>query len=131
MRPFRELVVWQASHAVTLEVYKATATFPRKELYGLTSQVRRAACSVPSNIVEGSARTDAEFRHSLRIALGSATELEYQLLLARDLGYLPEDLYITLESQLASVKRMLVAFMRRLANSQQPTANGLGGGGRP
>ncbi len=123
MRPFRDLVVWQDSHALALRIYRATRTFPRDELYGLTSQMRRAASSVPSNIVEGSARTDGEFRHSLQISLGSATELEYQLLLAKDLGYLRDEEYAELDGQLASIKKMLVTFMRRIAQSQQPTAN--------
>jgi len=123
MRPFRDLVVWQESHDLTLRIYRATGAFPREELYGLTSQMRRAASSVPSNIVEGSARTDGEFRHALQISLGSATELEYQLLLAKDLGYLPAQEYTELDGKLTSIKKMLVVFMRRVAQPQQPTAN--------
>lgn len=119
MRPFRELDVWQLSHDFTLKVYAVTEGFPRQETYGLTSQLRRAAYSVPMNIAEGSARSPKEFHQSLRIALGSAAELEYGLLLARELGYLTVAAHDPLDAQLASVKRMLVSFMAALRRANQ------------
>lgn len=96
-------------------VYNATNSFPKHELYGLVSQVRRRAASVPANIAERSARNgQPELRHLLGIALGSATELEYHLILARDLGYLPAERRQQLDADVAEVKRMLVSFIRRL-----------------
>jgi four helix bundle protein len=88
MRDFRELKVWEKAHRLTLSVYSATKAFPKDELYGLTSQVRRAASSVPANLAEGCGReTDAEFVRFCQVAFGSANELEYHLLLSKDLGY--------------------------------------------
>jgi four helix bundle protein len=115
MRPFRELLVWQKSHALALDVYTATAAFPPHERYGLTSQMRRSATSIPTNIVEGAARDGAkEFNQFLAIALGSAAELEYQLLLSRDLKYLKPDHVLNLTNQVEEVKRMLVSFRKQL-----------------
>jgi len=83
MKDFRELKVWEKAHQLTLEVYKATTIFPKDELYGLTSQIRRACASIPANIAEGCGRRgDAEFARFLGIAMGSASELDYHLLLA-------------------------------------------------
>ncbi|MCY3505902.1 MAG: four helix bundle protein [Chloroflexi bacterium] len=129
MRPFQELEVWRISHELTLAVYRASQGFPADERYGLQSQLRRAASSVPANIAEGSALTDDHFRHHLRIALGSATELEYHLILARELGYLATDVQTELIARLTSVKRMLQRFIQhfgddrmRSPKSQQPKA---------
>jgi len=101
MRDFRELKVWEKAHQVTLAVYKTTRSFPREELYGLTSQIRDASSSVPSNIAEGCGR-------------GSAAELEYRLLLARDLAYLDRSQYQTLSPQVIEVKRMLGTFIGKI-----------------
>jgi four helix bundle protein len=88
-RDFRELQVWEKAHQLALGVYEATALFPKEEKYGITAQMRRAASSVPMNIAEGCGRLgDAELNRFLHIAAGSARELDYQLLLARDLGML-------------------------------------------
>lgn len=133
MRPFQELEVWRVSHQLTLAVYRASKGFPADERFGLQSQGRRAASSVPANIAEGSALTDEQFRHHLRIALGSATELEYHLILARELGYIGAEAQTHLTDRVASTKRMLQRFIqhfsnpapsarRRTPNSQQPTA---------
>jgi four helix bundle protein len=119
VRDFRELKVWERSHQLTLEVYKATTRFPREEMYGLTSQIRRAAASVPANIAEGCGRSStAELARFLHIAMGSATELEYHLLLARDLNFLADDHYAHLERELAEVKRMLNTYLQKMKASQ-------------
>ena len=115
MRNFKELKVWEKAHRLTLEVYKATASFPKEELYGLTSQIRRAAASVPANIAEGCGReTKVEFARFLQISMGSASELEYHLLLARDLNFLTETIYGPLESHVTEVKRMLTSLIQRI-----------------
>jgi four helix bundle protein len=111
MRDFHDLQVWQKSHQLTLAVYQVTENFPKTELYGLTSQIRRSAASVPTNIAEGAGRdTDREMVRFLSIASGSASELEYQLLLAHDLAYLPKTDYHNLRQQVVSIKRMLYRF---------------------
>ena len=93
-RRYKDLIAWQRSHELTLAVYRQTQRFPTEERYGLTSQFRRAAYSVPANISEGSGReTNRDYLRFLVIALGSLKETEYFLLLARDLGYLAEDQY--------------------------------------
>ncbi|NJK44082.1 MAG: four helix bundle protein [Pleurocapsa sp. SU_196_0] len=124
MKDFQELVVWQKSHALTLEVYRATKAFPRDELYGLTSQMRRSAASVPTNIAEGCGRRsgDVEFKRFLEIALGSATELEYQLILAHDLAYISKDDHRHLSSLLTESKRMLVSLIQKLNPTQKLAA---------
>ena len=115
MKKFRELKVWQQGHQLVLDLYKISGQFPRDELFGLTSQTRRAAASIPANIAEGCGRdTDPELRRYLTIAFGSASELEYHLLLAHDLGYLKTDAYSTLQNQLESIKRMLHTFIQKL-----------------
>ena len=121
MRPFQELEVWRLSHELTLAVYRASSEFPADERFGLQSQIRRAASSVPANIAEGSALSDHAFRHHLRIALGSATELEYHLILVRELGYLAADAQTDLTARLTSVKRMLQRFIQHFSEDQRPT----------
>ena len=93
VKDFRELKVWQKAHQLTLAVYELTATFPREELYGLTAQLRRAGSSIAANLAEGCGRNgDAELARFCSIAMGSASELEYHLLLARDLKLIqPKD----------------------------------------
>jgi four helix bundle protein len=113
MKDFRELRIWEKSHHLTLAVYQETRTYPKEELYGLTSQTRRAASSVPTNIAEGCGRgTDPDFARFLQIAMGSAKELNYHLLLARDLGMLAADVYDGLVQSVTEVKRMLAALIR-------------------
>ena len=115
MRDFRKLAVWQKSHQLTLDVYQWTKTFPRDELYGMTSQVRRSASSIGFNIAEGCGREgDAELARFLTISVGSASELEYQLLLSHDLGYLADDVYNDLAVRVEELKRMLAGFLARL-----------------
>ena len=115
MQDFRDLKVWQKSHQLALEVYRSTSTFPREELYGLTSQIRRASSSIPANIAEGCGRNSPnELRRFLEIAMGSTSELEYHLLLAHDLNMLVQDRYEILNTQTCEVKRMLAVFIRKL-----------------
>lgn len=115
MRDFRKLKVWEKSHHLALAVYKITVAFPKEELYGLTSQIRRAASSVPANIAEGCGRNGkSDFMRFCHIAMGSASELEYHLLLAQDLGLLSNLDHKKLAGQVAEVKQMLTAFVRKL-----------------
>jgi four helix bundle protein len=115
VQDFRQLAVWQKSHRFTLEIYRITALFPQHELYGLTSQMRRAAVSMPSNIAEGCGRGgDREFAQFLQIAMGSGSELEYQLLLAHDLFYIPAADYARLQQELVETKRMLNGLLQKL-----------------
>jgi four helix bundle protein len=118
MKDFRDIKVWQKAHDLTLEIYKATRSFPKDELYTLVSQIRRASVSIPANVAEGCGRgTDSELRQFLQIAMGSASELEYHLVLARDLGYLEATLYESLNDQVTEVKRMLASFILKLKAS--------------
>ncbi|HYU46360.1 MAG TPA: four helix bundle protein [Terriglobales bacterium] len=122
MRDFRELKVWHKAHALTLNVYRATKLFPKEELYGLTSQIRRAAASIGANIAEGSGKSSrADFGRSLQIALGSASELEYHLLLSRDLGYVVPEIYQQLSEQVVETKKMLSGFVQYLGQPRTGT----------
>ncbi len=115
MKDFRKLDVWGKAHQLALAVYKATATSPKEDLYGLTSQMRRASVSIPSNIAEGCGRGgDPELGRFLQIAMGSASELEYHLLLARDLNFLDASAYEQLANDVTEVKRMLTSFIQKL-----------------
>lgn len=125
MQDFKNLRVWQKSHSLTLRVYSATATFPQSEMFGLTSQMRRAALSIPSNIAEGACRGGRkEFARYLNVAVGSAGELEYDLLLASELTLLDRAQYAILEEQTTDVKRMLAGLIRRLRAGSTSTDNG-------
>ena len=109
MRDFRKLQVWEKSHHLTLSIYKFTSQFPREEIYGLTSQIRRACASISTNIAEGCGReTPADFARFLQIAMGSASETEYLMLLAHDLKYLDTDQYEALMDTINHTKRMLI-----------------------
>ena len=115
MKDFRELKVWQKSYGLTLAIYRTTRSFPREEQFALTSQLRRAASSIPANIAEGCCRDgDAEFARFLYIAMGSASELECHLLLARDLELLSADAAPALQSDVTEVKRMLSSLIHKL-----------------
>jgi four helix bundle protein len=110
---FKRLKVWQKSHQLALAIYKSTASFPAQERYGLTGQLRRASTSIPANIAEGCGRgTDKELGRYVRISLGSSTELEYHLLLARDLGHLSRFDYDLLSSATLEVQSMLAGLIR-------------------
>ncbi len=115
MKDFRKLTVWEKSHHLTLEIYQATQKFPADEKYGLISQIRRSCASIPTNIAEGCGRgSDADLRRFLHIAMGSASELEYQLLLSRELNFIEITDYQRLHNQTTEVKRMLASFIKKL-----------------
>jgi four helix bundle protein len=115
VQSFKNLKVWEKAHILTLDVYKSSKSFPRDEIYGLTSQMRRSAASIGANIAEGSCRKgDCEFGRFLQIAMGSASELEYHLLLARDLELLKSMDYERLSGEVVEVKRMLSSFLFKL-----------------
>jgi four helix bundle protein len=115
MQDYRKLTVWKKSHLLTLAVYQATVAFPKDELYGLTSQIRRACVSIPANIAEGCGRNGkAEFARFLHIALGSAGELEYYILLASELKFLLGKDIDSLCGQVSEVKQMLVALIKKV-----------------
>ena len=101
MRDFKKYDIWQLSHTFTLRIYSNTSLFPKDELYGITSQIRRASSSIPTNISEGCGRnSDKEFNQFLNIALGSASETEYLIILSRDLNYIDTETFEILEKEI-------------------------------
>ena len=115
MKDFRDLTVWQKAHELTLAVYRTTAGFPREELYGLTSQLRRSCASIPANLAEGCGRNgDAELARFCSIAMGSASELEYHLLLAKDLKLIKPKDHEALAGCATELKRMLSGLLQTL-----------------
>ncbi len=119
MKNFRDLYVWRKSHALTLECYKLTRDFPKHELYGITSQMRRCAASIAANIAEGCGkRGNGDFQRFLGIAAGSASELEYHFLLARDLELMTASQYDSLNSSVLEVKRMLATLILKVENER-------------
>jgi four helix bundle protein len=115
MKDFHGLKVWQKAHQLTLAVYRITANFPREEQYGLTSQMRRCSSSIPANLAEGCGRNgDAEFARFCSIALGSASELEYHLLLAKDLRLVKPEAHAELTQRRVELKRMLGGLLKKL-----------------
>lgn len=115
MKNYRELQIWSRGHALTLEIYSVTKLFPKEELFGLTSQMRRASSSIPSNIAEGCGRDgDPELKRFLNISLGSACELDYQVLLASELGYIESARAEKLAAEVVEVRRMLGGFIQKL-----------------
>ena len=115
MKDFRNLKVWEEAHSLTLEIYGATARFPREELYGLSSQMRRCSSSIGANIAEGCGkRGNGEFQRFLQIASGSASELDYHLLLARDLHFLRDSDYRQIQNHLSELRRMLTSLIKKV-----------------
>ena len=115
MKDFRQLQVWKKSHELVLDIYTITSKFPKNELFGLTSQIRRASSSIPTNIAEGCGRgSDADFCRFLQISMGSASETEYELQLAHDLGYLDDAAYESLNGKVIEVKRMLSSLIIKI-----------------
>jgi len=115
MKDFKELKVWAKAHELTVAIYSLTRAFPKDEIYGLTSQVRRSAASIGANIAEGCGRrSDGEFSRFLQIARGSASETEYHLLLARDLRFLSGSEYESMVRKIVEVQRMLTSLVQRV-----------------
>lgn len=115
MRNFRQLEVWKKAHELTLEIYRFTSDFPATERFGLSSQLQRAAASIGANLAEGCGReTDADFRRFVQMSAGSACEVEYHLLLSKDLGLISEEVQSRLDVNINEVKRMLVGLTRYL-----------------
>lgn len=120
MQDFRRLKVWEKGHELVLKVYQLTSAFPREERFGLIDQIRRAAVSIPANIAEGCGRgSDADFARFVQVAMGSASELEYEILLAKDLGYLADESGLALGNQIAEVKQMLASLLKKLRADSQ------------
>ncbi len=120
MKDFRDLKVWEKAHHLTLHVYKATVGFPREELYGLTSQMRRCSASIAANLAEGCGkRGNNEFQRYLQIASGSASELAYHLLLSRDLQFLSSPEYETLAKELGELRRMLTSLILKVDSDRR------------
>ncbi|MEG1590772.1 four helix bundle protein [Chryseobacterium sp.] len=115
MRDFKKYDVWQSSHKIVLDIYQMTSTFPKEELFGLTSQIRRSIVSIPNNIAEGCGRnSDKEFAQFLNIALGSLSESEYLLFLAKDLEYIIMEDFERINEELNTVKRRLYQLRLKL-----------------
>src|SRR5438067_11830225 len=115
MKDFRDLKVWEKAHKLTIEIYRATSSFPAEERYGLTSQIRRSSASIRANIAEGCGRRGhGDFQRFLQIAMGSASELQYHLLLAKDLGFISLDKHTTFDAAVVEVKRMLASLIQKV-----------------
>lgn len=113
MKGFRNLKVWIKSHQLTLDVYKSTQNFPKEELFGLVSQLRRASASIPTNIAEGSGRkSEKEFIQFLSIALGSANEVDYLIELSKDLGFISQGVWTQLDQEINEIQSMLFVLIR-------------------
>ena len=116
MQDFRNLKVWHKAHVLAMDIYRVAGALPRSDGLALTSQLRRAALSVPTNIAEGAGKAgDAEFRRFLLIAMGSAAETGYHLLVARDLGLIRNETYDDLSARAVEVRRMLTGLIKRLS----------------
>ena len=115
MRDFHNLLIWKRSHQLTLDIYKISQYFPKDELFGLTSQIRRAVSSVATNIAEGCGRnSNKDFAHFLQIAIGSASEVEYELLLAHDLKYINNEEYERLTNEVVAIRKMIIKYQSEL-----------------
>ena len=115
MRDFHKLGIWQRSHQLTLDVYKVSKSFPKDELFGLTSQIRRGASSIPTNIAEGCGRaSNKDYAHFLQIAIGSASEVEYELLLAHDLEYINDEAFNKLTSETIAIRKMIIKYQSEI-----------------
>ena len=115
MKDFKKLKVWQKAHRLTLRAYKITREFPKEELYGLISQIRRSSSSIPANIAEGCGRSgDADFDRFLQISIGSASELEYHFLLSHDLNFIETHTFNIFVDDISEIKQMLTSFIKKL-----------------
>ena len=124
MKDFRRLTVWEKAHELTPTVYRIMGMFPREEIYGITSQMRRCSASVAANVAEGCGRTgNGDFHRFLNTAAGPLFELEYFALLSRDLDLLPAGLYERLTANIAETQQMLASLIRKVESSRQLLAN--------
>ena len=115
MRDFKKYDIWVLSHQFTLKIYELTKSFPNNEIYGVVSQIRRASSSVPTNISEGCGReSDTEFNRFLTIALGSASEVEYLLILSKDLDYVDNESFEKLVEEINTIKRKIYSLKQKL-----------------
>mgnify|MGYP003640803625 CR=1 FL=1 len=115
MRDFKKYDIWKLSHLLTLKIYDITKTYPKDEIYGVISQIRRAASSIPTNISEGCGRdSDTEFNRFLTIALGSASEVEYLIILSKDLNYIDDNSFINLNQEINIIKRKIYSLKQKL-----------------
>jgi four helix bundle protein len=115
MRNFQDLTIWVKSHQLTLSIYSITKSFPKEELYGLISQMRNSASSIPTNIAEGCGRnTNPDFKRFLTIATGSSSELEYQCILSRDLKFITDETFNKLQSEIIEIRKMIYSFSSKL-----------------
>lgn len=121
MQDFHNLEVWKRAHRLTLDIYRLTEGFPRTETFGLSIQLRRGAASVATNLAEGSGRVQTEFAKSIQIAFGSACEVEYQLLLSRDLGLITVEQHDPLVEHIMEIKRMLNGLLKRVQRDGRPS----------
>lgn len=115
MKDFRQLQVWSKAHHFVKEIYLITESFPKEEIYGLTSQLRRASVSIPTNIAEGCGReSDADFKRFIQISFGSASEVEYLVFLSFELSFITESNYVILNRQIVEIKKMLASLINKL-----------------
>jgi len=115
MRDFKKYAVWEQGHRLTLELYQLTKSFPKEELYGLVSQIRRAAVPIPANIAEGAAKSsEKDFARYLGISFGSASELEYLVLLSHELTLIQSHKYEVIHQEIVSIKKQLYHLINKL-----------------
>jgi four helix bundle protein len=127
MRNYRELQVWSKAHALTLNLYRLSRTFPKEETYGLTSQLRRAAVSIGANLAEGCGRrTSGELARFVRVAMGSASELDYHLVLCCDLGFLGREDFLRASRELTEIRKMLTSLLAKIEGQVQGKASAAG-----
>lgn len=119
MQDYKKLRVWQQAHQFVLAIYRMSSGFPGHEIYGLQNQLRRSAYSIPANIAEGCGKnSEAELAHFLNISLGSANEVDYYLLLSKDLSYISENEYKTLDEEINGIKAMLISLIRKVRSAK-------------
>lgn len=124
MKDFKTQTVWQRSHKLTVEIYRATRNFPKEEMYGLTSQIRRAISSIPTNIAEGCGRrTNAELANFLNIASGSASEVEYEIFLSKEVGYITDEQHEAWTKEIREIRSMLSAYITKVIEANEKTDN--------
>ncbi len=118
MQNYKELLVWQKAHSLTLLIYKNLISFPKEEIYGISNQLKRASSSIATNIAEGTGKfTQKDFAAYLQNALGSAHEVEYLLFLSKDLNFLDLDIYNQLDVQINEIKAMLISLIKKVRSS--------------